>query len=244
MRRLCALFALMGLLIWLAGPATPGLSFAQEPVAEEPPAEEPPAEEPPAEEPPAEEPPAEEPPAEEPPAEEPPAEEPPAEEPPAEEPPAEEPPPELICSHGFYKNHTELWFGVCCDRDASDPLVCDDLLADMNARGPGSEFIRELARATVEACFDEPPCEEGPAEEPPAEEPPAEEPPGATDCSPGYYKSHTEVWFGSCCDDSGSNSQCDNLLADLKARGPTGELRRSFAKRLLDACFAEPPCDD
>ena len=44
-----------------------------------------------------------------------------------------------------------------------------------------------------------------------------EQPP--TDCSPGYWKNHTEVWFGVLCDDSGDPSQCDDLLAAMQARG-------------------------
>jgi hypothetical protein len=60
-----------------------------------------------------------------------------------------EPPTLNGCSPGFWKNHTELWVGLACT--GAD---CDDLLADLKARGPGSEAIRSAAQSYLNAWAD------------------------------------------------------------------------------------------
>jgi hypothetical protein len=52
------------------------------------------------------------------------------------------PPPTNDCSPGFWKNHTELWFGSACTGS-----TCDEWLGELQARGPGSSYLR-LARAS------------------------------------------------------------------------------------------------
>lgn len=58
-------------------------------------------------------------------------------------------------------------------------------------------------------------------------------------CSPGYWKNHTEVWYGVCADDAGSAK----LLADLQARGPGSSSIRQAAADFLEACLGRP-CND
>lgn len=58
------------------------------------------------------------------------------------------------CSPGFWKNHTELWYGICCDEACSAKL-----LADLQARGPGSNAIRAAAADFLEECLGQP-CNE------------------------------------------------------------------------------------
>ena len=72
--------------------------------------------------------------------------------------------------------------------------------------------------------------------------PPKDPPPKGSECSPGYFKNHTNVWFGTCCDDS--TAQCDDLLVALRARGSTGAALRGTAQDELNACFETSPCDD
>jgi hypothetical protein len=55
-------------------------------------------------------------------------------------------------------------------------------------------------------------------------------------CSPGFWKNHTELWFGICC----TGAQCDSLLADLKSRGPGSDVRRQSAADFLEACLGRP----
>ena len=69
--------------------------------------------------------------------------------------------------------------------------------------------------------------------------PPKEE----VDCSPGYWKNHTEVWFDDvCC----SGEMCDLLLDNLSARGRGGAALRAAAQGVLNECFFDDgsPCDD
>ncbi|HEY0680867.1 MAG TPA: hypothetical protein VGD45_00910 [Steroidobacter sp.] len=63
----------------------------------------------------------------------------------------EEPPPPTLndCSPGFWKTHTEIWFGT----DACG-AACDDLLSDLASRGPGSDAQRHDAAATLNAWAD------------------------------------------------------------------------------------------
>ena len=68
-------------------------------------------------------------------------------------------------------------------------------------------------------------------------------PKGGEECSPGYYKNHTEEWFGVCCDDQ--TSQCDDILADLTAKGRSSGVTRAGAAAFLNGCFApDLPCND
>ncbi len=62
-----------------------------------------------------------------------------------------EPPKEEACSPGFWKNHQELWVGVCCT--GSD---CDAILDDLTARGPGSDERRQRAADFLEDCLGQP----------------------------------------------------------------------------------------
>ena len=59
------------------------------------------------------------------------------------------------------------------------------------------------------------------------DEPPP--PPELNDCSPGFWKNHTELWVGIAC----TGSICEGMLADLTSRGPgSGELRHNVASDL------------
>lgn len=72
-------------------------------------------------------------------------------------------------------------------------------------------------------------------------------PPSPSYCSPGFWKNHPEVWeAGICCIGLASDpqSQCGELDAQLRAKGPGGSFIRKAAQAVLSACFADPPCDD
>ena len=58
----------------------------------------------------------------------------------------------LDCSHGYWKTHPEVWNGVCCDTGMSPS--CAGIQEDLEARGPGSVYLREGARAYLNACVD------------------------------------------------------------------------------------------
>ena len=64
----------------------------------------------------------------------------------------------------------------------------------------------------------------------------AEEPDGGfhhgQGCTPGFWKNHTELWVGILVD-VGPDS--DDVLSDLKAKGPGGERIRHLAAGLLNA---------
>ena len=79
--------------------------------------------------------------------------------------PGHDPPPttEVDCSSGFYKNHVSDW----CDAGVCDPEIglstdpsCDDILADLEAKGKGGAARRMEAKETLDACFVVSPCEE------------------------------------------------------------------------------------
>ena len=59
------------------------------------------------------------------------------------------------CSPGFWKNHTELWFDVCCYG-----AECQLLEDNLRARGPGSHFLRDGAAAFLNSCIPDAPCDE------------------------------------------------------------------------------------
>ncbi len=56
-----------------------------------------------------------------------------------------------------------------------------------------------------------------------------EPPPGGDECSPGYWKNHTEVWVGIYC----AGMDCVDLLEDLNTKGGGGE--RHAAAAFLNA---------
>ena len=70
------------------------------------------------------------------------------------------------------------------------------------------------------------------------------EPPGGDDCSPGYWKNHTEEWFGIYC----VGTDCDDLLADLDARGRgSGDVRdaaAAFLNGAAEAATGTTPCTE
>jgi len=64
-------------------------------------------------------------------------------------------------------------------------------------------------------------------------------PKDGVDCSPGYWKNHTDLWFGRCC----TGDDCQDLLDDLRLRG--GDPARAAADAELTACFGDSqPCTD
>lgn len=56
-----------------------------------------------------------------------------------------------------------------------------------------------------------------------------------TGCSPGFYKNHTDIWVGICCD-STSDPTCGELLDALTCKGSDASCGRSAAAAILDAC--------
>ena len=73
-------------------------------------------------------------------------------------------------------------------------------------------------------------------------------PPVELDCSPGFYKNHTELWwFDSstpCCE---GPDVCNMLESMLRARGPGSGAVRAWAAGDLNECFEEyglNPCED
>ena len=59
-------------------------------------------------------------------------------------------------------------------------------------------------------------------------------------CSPGFWKNHQELWVGECCEEG---EQCDTILANLRAKGPGGNVFRSAAADFLEECLGRP-CND
>ena len=71
------------------------------------------------------------------------------------------------------------------------------------------------------------------------------EPPGGGDeCSPGYWKNHTEEWVGIYC----AGADCVDLLTDLTSRGHgSGAVRHAASSFLNDAAEAATgttPCTE
>jgi len=64
--------------------------------------------------------------------------------------------------------------------------------------------------------------------------PGGEPPPEPADCSPGYWKNHTEVWEGVAC----TGSDCTDLLDDLKAKGKGSGAIRHAASGYLNSWAA------
>lgn len=72
-------------------------------------------------------------------------------------------PPSVDCSPGFYKNHTEVWFDVCCSTGTDTDGECDMLLDALKDKGPGSGNIRAWAADRLNQCFEDKgysPCED------------------------------------------------------------------------------------
>ena len=56
------------------------------------------------------------------------------------------------CSHGFFKNHTEFWFGWPCQEEC-DGLSDAALLSDLRLKGGGQNKLnREFARDCLNLC--------------------------------------------------------------------------------------------
>lgn len=68
----------------------------------------------------------------------------------------------------------------------------------------------------------------------PGEPPPP--PPEPVDCSPGYWKNHTEIWMGRGCGTASGRS--DAMLLDmLSPQGARGSRQdRETAQRILNNC--------
>ncbi|MBM9604970.1 hypothetical protein [Desulfopila inferna] len=77
---------------------------------------------------------------------------------------------------------------------------------------------------------------------PPAPDPPPPPPPPANECTPGYWKNHTEVWFGEQC---GGDTFSDAVLLDMLSPedGGLGRVKenRELAAYLLNTCEAVVP---
>jgi hypothetical protein len=55
--------------------------------------------------------------------------------------------PSTGCSPGFYKNHQDVWVGICCTGD-----LCDELLNALTCKGSDSSCGRSDAAAFLDAC--------------------------------------------------------------------------------------------
>ncbi|MGH7389543.1 MAG: hypothetical protein ACREM3_08800 [Candidatus Rokuibacteriota bacterium] len=56
-----------------------------------------------------------------------------------------------------------------------------------------------------------------------------------TGCSPGFYKNHTDIWVGICCD-AETDPTCGEILDALTCKGSDASCGRSAAARFLDEC--------
>ena len=54
------------------------------------------------------------------------------------------------CSPGFYKNHTDIWVGICCT-DSTSP-TCGSLLTALTCKGSDASCGRSAAAAFLDAC--------------------------------------------------------------------------------------------
>jgi hypothetical protein len=59
-------------------------------------------------------------------------------------------PPATGCSPGYYKNHPEIWVGICCT-DSTDP-TCATLLSRLTCKGGDAACGRSSAAAFLDAC--------------------------------------------------------------------------------------------
>lgn len=78
----------------------------------------------------------------------------------------------------------------------------------------------------------------------PDEPPPPPPPPAANDCSPGFWKNHTEMWFGLAC----TGATCDAWLGELEAKGPGSSFTRlgraSYLNAWADGFYGMTICKD
>ena len=65
---------------------------------------------------------------------------------------AQKPPPPkgTGCSPGFYKNHLEIWVGICCDTSMTPS--CAELLTALTCKGSDASCGRSAAAAVLDAC--------------------------------------------------------------------------------------------
>jgi hypothetical protein len=67
-----------------------------------------------------------------------------------DDPDCQKKPPTEGCSPGFYKNHPEIWVGICCDTGLEGSLVCADLNAGLTPPCRGGTCA--AAAAILDAC--------------------------------------------------------------------------------------------
>ena len=65
-------------------------------------------------------------------------------------------------------------------------------------------------------------------------------PPCSADCSPGFWKNHTEIWEDWAVDEG---YDFDELLAGLQGGKDTQDSRKAISN-MLNAEFPDAPCDD
>jgi len=75
-------------------------------------------------------------------------------------------------------------------------------------------------------------------------DPPPPPPPPTNDCSPGFWKNHTELWFTYACE----GATCDAWLEELKARGSGSSFTRlsraAYLNAWADGYFGMMVCKD
>ena len=61
--------------------------------------------------------------------------------------PEPSPSPGTGCSPGYYKNHPEVWVGICCEGAA-----CDELMKALSCKGSDASCGRSAAARYLDAC--------------------------------------------------------------------------------------------
>jgi hypothetical protein len=54
------------------------------------------------------------------------------------------------CSPGFYKNHPDIWVGICCGNEGQ--RTCESLMTALTCKGSDSSCGRSAAAAYLDAC--------------------------------------------------------------------------------------------
>ena len=54
------------------------------------------------------------------------------------------------CSPGFYKNHPEIWVGICCGDTTQ--RTCEDLMQALTCKGSDASCGRSAAARYLDAC--------------------------------------------------------------------------------------------
>jgi hypothetical protein len=54
------------------------------------------------------------------------------------------------CSPGYYKNHPELWTGICCGNEGQ--RTCADIMTALTCKGGDAACGRSAAAAYLDAC--------------------------------------------------------------------------------------------